>query len=203
LLLVGLTGGIGSGKTTVAGLLEKRGAVVFDADRLAREAVARGTAAHDRVVERFGPKIVGSDGEIDREALAEVVFADPGARRDLEAIVHTEVRRLFAEGVAAYRGTDKIVVLSAPLLVETAMDREFQVLIVVSAPEETQVERLTRDRRMSEADVRSRIGAQMPLEAKTAVADIILDNGGTLEELEGQVDCMWDDLVARAEGATS
>ncbi|MEW6059291.1 MAG: dephospho-CoA kinase [Actinomycetota bacterium] len=202
MLLVGLTGGIGSGKSTVAGLLEKRGAVVFDADRLAREAVSPGTAAHDRVVERFGPNVLAPNAELDREALAEIVFGDPDARRDLEAIVHPEVRRLFYEGCEEYRGTDRIVVLSAPLLVEAGMHDEFDVLIVVSTAEETAAERLMRDRGMSEPAIRSRIAAQMPLEAKAENADFILDNDGTPDDLEGQVDCVWQALQARAKGGS-
>ncbi len=198
MLLVGLTGGIGSGKSTVAGMLEKRGAAVFDADLLAREAVAPGTPGYERVIERFGPNVLGPGGELDREALASIVFADPAARRDLEAIVHPEVRRLFAEGCERYRDTDKVVVFSAPLLVETGMHTAFEVLIVVSTTVETQVERLMRERGMSEAAIRARIAAQLPLEAKAEVADVIIDNEGTLAELEGQVDRVWADLQARA-----
>lgn len=198
MLLVGLTGGIGSGKTTVASLLETRGAVVFDADLLARDAIAPGTPGHERVLERFGPNVLAPGGGIDRDALAALVFADPAARRDLEAIVHPEVRRLFAESVEAYEGTDAVVVFSAPLLVETGMHTAFEVLVVVSAPTDTQVDRLLRDRGMSESAIRQRIDAQLPLEEKAAVADILIDNEGTLEELEGQVDRVWDELRTRA-----
>jgi dephospho-CoA kinase len=197
-LLVGLTGGIGSGKSTAARMLRERGAVVFDADVLAREAVAPGTEGHRAVVERFGADVLAPGGELDREALAAVVFADPAARRDLEAIVHPEVRRLFAEGSEAYRDTDRVVVLSAPLLVETGMHSAFDVLVVVAVHEQVQVERLMRDRGMSEDEIRARIDAQAPLEDKAAVADILLDNEGSPEDLERQVDRIWDDLVARA-----
>jgi dephospho-CoA kinase len=197
-LLVGLTGGIGSGKSTVARMLELRGAVVFDADVLARQAVEPGTPGHDAVVERFGANVLGPGGELDREALASIVFADPAARRDLEAIVHPEVRRLFAEGCEAYRDDDVVVVFSAPLLVETGMHTAFEVLVVVSTPVESQIERLLRDRGMREDSIRSRIAAQAPLEEKAAVADVIVDNEGTLEELQAQVDRLWNDLRTRA-----
>jgi dephospho-CoA kinase len=196
-LLVGLTGGIGSGKSTVARLLEKRGAVVFDADLLAREAVAPGTPGHAAVIERFGADVLAPGGELDREALASIVFADPSARRDLEQIVHPEVRRLFAEGSEAYRDTDRVVVFSAPLLVESGMHTAFEILVVVSATVATQIERLMRQRGMSEASIRARIDAQAPLEDKAAVADFIVDNEGTLDELESQVERLWNDLAAR------
>jgi dephospho-CoA kinase len=199
-LLVGLTGGIGSGKSTVARMLEKRGAVVFDADVLAREVVEPGTPGHAEVIERFGANVLAPGGELDREALASIVFADPAARRDLEAIVHPEVRRLFADGAEEYEGTDRVVVLSAPLLVETGMHTAFEVLIVVSATPQTQVERLMRDRGMSEAAVRARIAAQAPLETKSEVADFLLDNEGSAEALERQVDRVWADLQARETG---
>ena len=197
MLLVGLTGGIGSGKSTVARLLEKRGAVVFDADLLAREAVAPGTPGHAAVIERFGADVLAPGGELDREALASIVFADPSARRDLEQIVHPEVRRLFGEGSEAYRDTDRVVVFSAPLLVESGMHTAFEILVVVSATVATQIERLMRQRGMSEASIRSRIDAQAPLEDKAAVADFIVDNDGTLDELESQVERLWNDLAAR------
>ena len=197
MLLVGLTGGIGSGKSTVARLLEKRGAVVFDADLLAREAVEPGTPGHAAVIERFGADVLAPGGELDREALASVVFADPSARRDLEEIVHPEVRRLFAEGSEAYRDTDRVVVFSAPLLVETGMHTAFEILVVVSATVATQIERLMRQRGMSESSIRARIVAQAPLEDKAAVADFLVDNEGMLDELESQVDRLWSDLSAR------
>ena len=197
MLLVGLTGGIGSGKSTVARLLEKRGAVVFDADLLAREAVEPSTPGHAAVIERFGADVLAPGGELDREALASVVFADPSARRDLEEIVHPEVRRLFAEGSEAYRDTDRVVVFSAPLLVETGMHTAFEILVVVSATVATQIERLMRQRGMSESSIRARIEAQAPLEDKAAVADFLVDNEGTLDELESQVDRLWNDLSAR------
>ena len=202
MLLVGLTGGIGSGKTTVARRLEARGAVVFDADLLARDAIAPGTPGHERVLERFGPNVLAPGGDIDRDALAAVVFADPAARRDLEAIVHPEIRRLFAEGAEAYEGSDAVVVFSAPLLVETGMHTAFEVLVVVSAPTEAQVDRLLRGRGMSESAIRQRIDAQLPLEEKAAVADVLIDNEGTLEELEGQIDRVWTELRSRAAAAT-
>jgi dephospho-CoA kinase len=196
-LLVGLTGGIGTGKSTVARMLERRGAVVFDADVLAREAVEPGTPGHAAVIERFGADVLAPGGELDREALASIVFADPAARRDLEAIVHPEVRRLFAEGAETYRDTARIVVFSAPLLVETGMHTAFDVLIVVSAPTEAQVERLMRERGMSEEAILARIAAQAPPEAKAEAADILVENEGTLEELEAHVERIWSDLAAR------
>lgn len=198
MLLVGLTGGIGSGKSTVARLLEKRGAVVFDADLLAREAVEPGTPGHAAVIERFGADVLAPGGELDREALASIVFADPAARRDLEQIVHPEVRRLFAEGSEAYRDTDRVVVFSAPLLVETGMHTAFEVLVVVSATVATQIERLMRQRGMSEPSIRVRIDAQAPLEDKAAAADFLVDNEGSLDELESQVEQLWNDLSTRA-----
>ena len=198
MLLVGLTGGIGSGKSTLARMLEGRGAVVFDADVLAREVVEPGTPGHAAVTQRFGANVLGPGGELDREALASIVFADPAARRDLEAIVHPEVRRRFAEGTEAYRDTDRVVVFSAPLLVETGMHSAFEVLVVVSASAATQIDRLMRERGMSEEAVRSRIAVQASPEARAEVADVLVDNEGTVEELEQQVERLWSDLSARA-----
>lgn len=198
MLLVGLTGGIGSGKSTVARMLEKRDAVVFDADVLAREVVEPGTPGHAAVIERFGANVLAPGGELDREALASIVFADPAARRDLEAIVHPEVRRRFAEGTEAYRDTDRVVIFSAPLLVETGMHSAFDLLVVVSASTTTQIDRLMRDRGMSEDTVRSRIAAQATPEARAEVADVLIDNEGSLEELERRVERLWSELSERA-----
>jgi len=197
MLLVGLTGGIGSGKSTVARMLTERGAVVIDADALGRAAVAEGTPGHARIVEVFGEGVLGTDGEIDRQALADVVFADPARRADLEAIVHPEVQHRFAQMIERYRDTDRVVVYDAPLIVEVGLQRAFDVLIVVTAPVETQVGRLV-ERGMEENDARARIAAQLPMEQKAAVADELLDNEGTLEDLEGQVERLWSDLSARA-----
>jgi len=202
MLLVGLTGGIGTGKSTVARMLEKRGAVVFDADVLARQAVAPGTSGFDQVLERFGPNVLAPGGGLDREALASIVFSDPAARRDLEGIVHPEVRRMFAEGCEEYRDSDRVVVFSAPLLVETGMHTAFDLLIVVSAAVATQIRRLMRDRGMAERDVQARIAAQLPLAAKAEVADILVDNEGTLEDLERRVERVWRNLDAQARAGT-
>ncbi|HXF36399.1 MAG TPA: dephospho-CoA kinase [Actinomycetota bacterium] len=200
MLLVGLTGSIGAGKSAVGRMLAARGAVVVDADDLARRAVEPGTPGHARVVERFGERILAPDGSIDRRALAAIVFADPVARRDLEAIVHPEVLRMFAEEAARHRGTDRVVVYVAPLLVETGHADAFDVLVVVSAPEERRIERLVRDRGMTPEDVRARIAAQLPAEEKARRADVVVDNAGSLEELERRVDALWGDLRARAGG---
>lgn len=196
MLFVGLTGGIGSGKSTAARMLGDRGAVVLDADVFAREAVAAGTPGFRAVVDRFGPEVVGPDGELDRPRLAGIVFADAGRRAELEAIVHPEVRRRIAETLIAHAGTDHVVVLDSPLLIESGAYRDAAVVVVVSAPPETQVRRLV-DRGMDEADVRARLAAQMTLEEKAALADVLLDNEGSLEELERQVDRLWADLQAR------
>ena len=200
MLLVGLTGGIGSGKSTVARMLEERGAVVFDADVLARRAVETASPGYKAVVERFGANVLAPGGELDREALASIVFADPAARRDLEAIVHPEVRRMFAEETEEHRDSNRVVVFSAPLLVETGMHTAFEVLVVVSTTVDTQVERLMRERGMSEDAVRARIAAQAPLEDKAAAADVLIDNEGSLEDLEAQVERAWAGLAARTGG---
>jgi dephospho-CoA kinase len=196
-LLVGLTGGIGSGKSTVARMLASRGAAVLDSDRLAREAVEPGTPGFDAVVARFGDGVIGDDGSLDRAALASVVFSDAAARADLEAIVHPEVRRRIAETVRAHADTDVVVVVDSPLLIETGAHEGFPVVVVVTAPADVRLERLTADG-MSRDDVRARMSAQMPLEEKATYADVVLDNGGTERELEAEVDRLWADLRARA-----
>jgi dephospho-CoA kinase len=197
MLLVGLTGGIGSGKSTVARSLERRGAVVLDADRFARDAIGLGTPGFDAVTERFGMGIVGSDGEIERKALAALVFADDGARRDLESIIHPEVRRMIAERIAMEAETDRVVVLESPLLVETGSYRDCDVVVLVAASSEDQIARVVSDG-MDESDARARMAAQSTLEEKAAAADVVLDNEGSTEELEAQIDTLWGNLSARA-----
>jgi dephospho-CoA kinase len=201
MLLVGLTGGIGSGKSTVAELLGARGAVVIDADDLARRAVALGTDGFERVVETFGPEILGPDGDIARAKLAERVFADQGRLRVLEAIVHPEVARLLAEAVEPYRDTDRVIVYSAPLLAERGLTETFDVVVVVVADVDRRIERLMRDRGMTADEVRARVAAQLSDEDRARVADVLLDNDGELERLIPQVDRLWTDLEKRAGAA--
>jgi dephospho-CoA kinase len=196
-LLVGLTGGIGSGKSTVARLLDRRGAVVIDADQLAREAVAKGTPGFQQVVQIFGTRVVGPDGELDRGLLAKDVFSDPVLKANLEAIVHPQVARLFAERVDELRDTDRIVVYVTPLLAELGLAPAFDVVVVVTASPHLRVSRAASDRGLSPEDVRRRMAAQATDEQRAEVADVLLDNDGTLSELEAQVDRLWPQLVAR------
>jgi dephospho-CoA kinase len=188
--LVGLTGGIGSGKTTVAEMLRAHGAVILDADAFARDAVAPGTEALRRVLERFGGGVLNADGSLDRGALATIVFADAEALGDLEAIVHPEVRRMIAEGIQANLDTDRVVVLVNPLLIEMGTHRDCDTVVVVSVSPETQVARGV-GRGLTPEDVRARIAAQLPLEERARAADVLLDNEGTIEELAEQVDRLW------------
>jgi dephospho-CoA kinase len=199
MLLVGLTGGIGAGKSTVAGMLAERGAVVIDADELARRAVAPGTDGFARVVESFGSEVIGSDGDLDRERIARIVFADDERRRELEAITHPEVARMFAEAVAPYRDSDAIVVYSVPLLAESGLGDAFDLVIVVVADVDRRIERLSRDRGMQADEVRARVAAQFDDEERARVADVLLDNDGDLVRLEPQVDRLWTVLSKRAE----
>lgn len=201
MLLVGLTGGIGSGKSTAARMLAERGAVVLDADAFARDAIARGTPGFDRVVQLFGPDVVGQDGDLDRGRIATEVFADPERRRALEGIVHPEVRLRIAEAVAEHVETSDVVILNSPLLIETDGDRDCQVVVVVSATPQTQIARLGA-RGMDEADARARLAAQLPLERKIERADVVLGNEGTPSQLEEQVERLWSDLRARAAGGS-
>jgi dephospho-CoA kinase len=197
MLLVGLTGGIGSGKSTVSRMLEERGAVVLDADEFARAAVVAGSPGLGAVVSSFGPEILTPEGELDRPKLASIVFADRAALADLEAIVHPEVRRMIADGIQENLDGDRVVVLVNPLLIEMGTHRDCDVVVVVSASPETQVARSVA-RGMSEADVRARIAAQMPLDERARTADVLIDNEGTLEDLEREVDVLWRQLRQRA-----
>ena len=197
MLLVGLTGGIGSGKSTVADLLRKRGAVVLDADDFARAAVVAGSVGLRKVAERFGREVLGPDGELDRRKLASIVFADPAALSDLEAIVHPEVRRMFADGIQENLDGQRVVVLVNPLLIEMGTHRDCDIVVVVSASIDTQIARSVA-RGMDESDVRARIAAQLPLAERAQAADVLIDNEGTLDELEDEVDVLWQQLQDRA-----
>ena len=198
MLLVGLTGGIGSGKSTVARLLERRGAVVIDADQLAREAIAKGTPGFERVVDAFGGDVLTPDGDLDRAALAGRIFSDPGQKATLEAIVHPEVGRRFGELVEEYRPTDRVVVYVTPLLVELGLAPAFDVVVVVTASPHLRVSRVASGRGLSPDEVRERMATQATDEQRMEVAHVLVDNDGTLAELEPQVDRLWSDLAARA-----
>ena len=193
-LRIGLTGGIGSGKSTVSARLAGHGAVVVDADRIAREVVEPGTPGLAAVVAAFGPGVLAGDGALDRPALAAVVFADEQARRRLDGIVHPLVRARATE-LAAAAPPDAVVVHDVPLLVETGQAGSYDVVLVVEAPLESRVARLVA-RGLPEADARARIAAQATDEQRRAVADVVLDNSGTPEQLAAQVDRFWADRVA-------
>ena len=191
MVVVGLTGGIGSGKSTVASMLAARGAIVVDADQLARDAVAVGTAGYRQVVDRFGAGVVAGDGALDRRALAGVVFDDPAALADLNGIVHPPVRAAIASRLAELEGTDAVVVLEIPLLVESGRTYGASKVVVVDCPEDVAVRRLAEDRGMDPTDARRRIAAQASREDRLAAADVVIDNGGSLDDLVGQVDDLW------------
>jgi dephospho-CoA kinase len=193
-LRIGLTGGIGSGKSTVSALLAERGAVIVDADRIAREVVAPGTPGLAQVVDAFGKEVLAADGSLDRQALAAIVFTDPQARARLDGIVHPLVRARSAELVAAVP-EDSVVVNDVPLLVETGQAGSYDLVLVVEADPATRVSRLVR-RGLTAEDARARMAAQASDEQRRAMADVVLDNSGTPEELAEQVDRFWGERVA-------
>lgn len=194
MLMVGLTGGIGAGKSAVAKRLAELGAVIIDSDALAREVVRPGTDGLAEVRAAFGDEVLGADGGLDRPALGRIVFADEAQRRRLEEIVHPRVRARAAEIVAA-AAPDAIVVNDVPLLVEAGLAGGFDLVIVVLAGEEVRVTRLARDRRMPEAEARSRIAAQATDEQRRAVADVVIVNDGSLEDLRRAVDAVWHERI--------
>ncbi|HYJ67160.1 MAG TPA: dephospho-CoA kinase [Nocardioidaceae bacterium] len=199
MLRIGLTGGIGSGKSEVSRRLAARGVIVIDADKLAREVVEPGTDGLAEVVEAFGADVLAADGSLDRPALGARVFGDDAARARLEAIIHPRVRARGTELEAA-AGPDDVVVHDIPLLVETGQADRFDGIIVVDAPVEAQVERLVGRRGMAEAQARERIAAQASREQRTGVADWVVDNTGSLDDLEAAVARVWKELRARADG---
>jgi len=203
-LRVGLTGGIGSGKSEVSRRLAARGAIVVDADLLAREVVAAGSDGFAEVVAAFGPDVVGADGELDRAALGRQVFGDRAARHRLEQIVHPRVRLRAAEieaeieaGMQPAVGADMVVVHDVPLLVETGQQGDFDVVVVVDASDEVRLDRLVPGRGMDPDEARGRIASQAGRAERLAAADLVVGNGGDMVDLDAAVDALWLDLLAR------
>ena len=190
MMLIGLTGGIGSGKTTVSAGLAERGAVVVDADAIVRELQEPGTQVFTEMVERFGPGIVAEDGSLDRAAVAELVFTDPDALADLGRIVHPRVGEEIARRLVELAETDAVVILDVPLLVESGRD-DMVGTIVVDLDPDVAVHRLMQHRGFSEEDARNRIARQVSREDRLAKADFVVDNHGDLEELGPQIDAAW------------
>jgi dephospho-CoA kinase len=200
MLAVGLTGGIGSGKSAVADLLVQHGAVLIDADQVAREVVAPGGPAYQPLIDRFGPGIVAADGTIDRPALAAVAFADEESRLALNAITHPAIGVAMIQARDAHEGTDDIVVLAIPLL--TAAHREtvkLHKVVVVDAPTDVALERLLSQRGFDRADAEARIRSQISREERAKDADYVLDNSGDRDALEAQVDALWAWLLGARE----
>jgi dephospho-CoA kinase len=200
MLLVGLTGNIGSGKSTVDQLLSERGATIIDADVLARRAVEVGTLAYTAIVGRWGTSILAADGSIDRAALRRIVFSEPQELEQLNAMVHPEVERMRAALVeqARQRG-DRLVVCDVPLLFERRLTDGYDRIVLVDAPRPVRLERLVRERGLRETEAMDMIVAQMPAELKRARADFVIDNVGTLTQLDQRVTEVWSALLAAAE----
>jgi dephospho-CoA kinase len=201
MLRVGLTGGIGSGKSTVSERLAALGAVVLDADKAARAVVEPGTPGLAQIAAAFGPDVIARDGTLDRPRLAEIVFADESALAKLNAITHPLIRdhiKAAEEAAIQAGGTDLVLVHDVALLAEWGRSKEFDLVIVVDVPTETQVERLTKQRGMPEDQARARIAAQATRDQRLAIADIIIDNSGTQSDLDHRITEVWADLQARA-----
>jgi len=196
MLLVGLTGGIASGKTTVSAMLAERGAEVIDADHIARQVVMPGTPAWCKIRDHFGPGVLHPDGQLDRQALADIVFADKSKLALLNEITHPAIFARIADRLEAHHGQDVVVVLDAALLIEAGLAEGVDVVVVVHSPREIQVERLAA-KGVGATDARNRIASQLEPEKRLASADIVIDNGGSLEDLGRQVDKLWEDLQAR------
>ena len=193
MIRIGLTGGIGSGKSTVARLLAERGAVVIDADHIAREIVEPGQPALTEIAERFGAEVISPDGSLDRGALAAIVFADSHALADLNAITHPRIAQRTAELIEA-APDDAVVVYDMPLLVENGLTEGWDHVIVVDADREVRIQRLI-ERGLDAADIEARMSRQASDEERRAVADIVIDNSGDIDALETQVATAWSSLM--------
>jgi dephospho-CoA kinase len=190
--LIGLTGGIGAGKSSVSALLAERGAVIVDADAITRDLQRPGEPVFDAIVERFGDGVVARDGTLDRAALAAIVFGDGEALADLNRLVHPAVGAAIAEAIGAHAGTDAVVVLDVPLLVESANPRtDLAGILVVDCPVEVAIDRLVGQRGMDEGDARARMARQASRQERLARADHVIDNAGPPEALPALVDRAW------------
>ena len=204
MLLVGLTGNIGSGKSTVAQMFSERGATIIDADILARRAVEAGTAAYGKIVARWGARVLAPDGHLDRGAVRRIVFADHDQLEELNQIVHPEVERLRVRLIEqARRRGDQVVICDIPLLFERHMTDRFDRIVLVDASRALRLERLVKDRDLRETEAMDMIAAQMPAELKRARADYIIENDGTFAQLERRVQDVWAALMREAEGPRS
>ena len=192
---VGLTGGVASGKSTVATMLEELGAVIIDADALAREVVAKGTPGLEAVVQEFGEELLGAEGELDRPAMGRLVFGDEQARKRLEAIVHPLVFERIVE-LEQVASSDAVVVHDIPLLAEAGRSGEFDHVIVVDAPPDVQLERMQAERGWTEEDARSRIRAQATPKDRRAIATHVIENTGTREDLRNRVAEVYAEVVS-------
>ena len=190
MILVGLTGGIGSGKSTISSLLEGKGAIIIDADAIVREVQLPGSPVLTELAEKFGTSVLATDGSLDRQAVANIVFTDPDALKALNAIVHPAVGKEMNRRMIEQRSTDHVVVLDIPLLTENPREG-LQGKIVVDVPVEVQVERLVKFRGFDEADARARISRQATREQRLATADFVVDNSGDLADLQPQIDKLW------------
>ena len=194
--LIGLTGNIASGKSSVADMFAERGATIIDADILARDAVLKGSPALQEIVARWGPEILDSDGNLDRAALRHRVFQNQADLDALNAIVHPEVQRRRSQEVAAARARgDKVVVCVIPLLFERHLADDFDTIVLVDAPRSVRLDRIVRDRGIDEAEAMKMIASQMPADLKRARADYVIENAGTREELEIEVDRVWQEIA--------
>jgi dephospho-CoA kinase len=193
--IVGLTGNIASGKSAVAELLAKKGATIIDADDLSRDAVTPGSPALDAIVARWGKSVLSSDGTLDRAALRKTVFNDRSELNALNEIVHPEVMRLRAGEVEAARMRgDRVIVAVIPLLFEANLADEFDFIVLVDAPRDVRLERIVRDRGLEEAEAMDMIASQMPAELKRARANWVIENSGSMEDLEAEVDRLWEEI---------